>query len=96
GASGYLIVVDGTRRDTLNVAKEIVGKHHRSLSGLPSICVINKLDLRADWEVTEQDVQELRNMGWQIAFTSAKHNETVESVFGELTANMLGGSALAR
>lgn len=88
GSHGYLLVVDGTRRATLEKAVELIGRVQASPNAAPAVLVVNKLDLAADWEVTPEMLAELRGKGWEPLQSSAKTGEGVEDAFRAL-ANMM-------
>ena len=56
GAAGYLLVVDGTRRASLEVAFNLRSKVVENIGHLPFVLVLNKSDLLADWEITREDI----------------------------------------
>jgi small GTP-binding protein len=93
GASGYLLVVDGTRRATLDTAlalqksvDEVYGKK------LPFVLLLNKLDLLDKWALDEDIVAEFVKKGWHVLKTSAKTGQEVEDAFMTLTRIMLDES----
>jgi small GTP-binding protein len=90
GASGYLLVVDGTRRATLEKAQELHERVQGELGATPFVVALNKCDLAADWEVTEEAEQGLHTRGWTVLRTSAKTGEGVEEAFRLLARAMLG------
>ncbi len=90
GASGYLLVVDGTRRATLEKALELHERVQGELGPTPFVAALNKCDLATDWEVTEEAEQGLHTRGWTVLRTSAKTGEGVEEAFGLLARAMLG------
>jgi small GTP-binding protein len=92
GASGYLLVADGTRGKTLDKAVELQTQVSAALGSLPFVFVINKADLTEEWEITEGRLSELNSSGWMIRSSSAKDGIGVEGVFSELARVMIGGS----
>lgn len=90
GAAGYLLVVDGTRAETLETARQIKKSTCDQLEELPFVCLINKSDLRADWELTLQDLDRLVADGWTVFQTSAKTGDNVENAFLSLATAVLG------
>lgn len=91
GLSGFLLVVDGCRSETLTVARKIYDYNRATLRNVPFLCLINKSDLQAHWEITRDDIESLREQGWQVRLTSAKDGESVEASFLELSELMVGG-----
>ncbi len=90
GMSGYLLVVDGTRRSTLDTARELKTRAERVVGSAPFVLVANKLDLVDDWELDEDTLAELRTDGWTVLRTSAKTGENVEEAFHILAREILG------
>lgn len=90
GSAGYLLVVDGTRRDTLDVALELHDSTREALGDVPFSLLVNKGDLRAQWELTEADLDGLRARGWPVLTTSAKTGDEVETAFQELARRLVG------
>ena len=45
GMAGYLLVVDGTRRHTLDTARDLEARVRATMGALPFIVVLNKADL---------------------------------------------------
>ena len=90
GVSGYLLVVDGTRRSTLTTAINIQSTV-ASLLGpqVPFVVLVNKQDLESEWEVKESDLQELAERSWYVAKTSAKTGEEVEQAFLRLASQVM-------
>ena len=89
GASGYLLVVDGTRRPTLETARSLQHNIEALIGSVPFILVLNKVDLYTDWELEPSILQEYIDQGWSIVTTSAKTGEGVEHAFVSLTQRML-------
>src|SRR6202034_2600251 len=50
-ASGYLLVADGTRSRTLDVARSIQKRVELEIGARPFLLLINKADLREAWEL---------------------------------------------
>ncbi|NHC33486.1 Rab family GTPase [Scytonema millei] len=89
GASGYLLVVDGTRRYTLDKALSLQQRVEETLGKVPFILVLNKSDLTADWEIEDSVVDSLLQKNWTAIETSAKTATGVEEAFAKLTQQML-------
>ena len=90
GSSGYLVVLDGMRRATLDIALHIQLAAADTLGPVPFVVLINKLDRRAEWEVTDEDLAQLAQRGWTVLVTSAKTGQGVEEAFAVLTRAMFG------
>ena len=90
GSSGYLLVLDGMRRATLDIALRIQLTAADTLGQAPFVVLINKLDRQPDWEVTDQDLAQLAQRGWTVLLTSAKTGQGVEEAFAALTRAILG------
>jgi len=91
GMSGYLLVVDGTRRQTLDDALALNERVIQEAGKVPAVLVLNKSDLTEKWEIDSTRESELTAAGWNILRTSAKTGASVEEVFSQLTAAMLAG-----
>ena len=89
GMSGYLLVVDGTRRATLETARQMQKKATEAVGDVPFILLINKSDLAAQWEIDEQLMFKLVEQGWRVIRTSAKTGEGVEDAFMALAKAMV-------
>jgi hypothetical protein len=87
--SGYLLVADGTRSRTLEVARSIQERAENEIGRRPFLLLVNKADLRDSWEIQESAWQELADAGWTILKTSAKSGAHVEEAFLTLTSRML-------
>jgi small GTP-binding protein len=89
GASGYLLVVDGTRENTLETARILRQRVRAEFGELPFIALFNKSDLEQEWVIDDGVRDALREQGWKIMDTSAKTGLNVEQAFSELTRLML-------
>lgn len=89
GASGYFLVADGTRRQTLDAALTLQHKATAALGQVPFIIVLNKNDLRDQWAITDEELQQMRRRGWHVLETSAKTGEGVDAAFIHLAQSIL-------
>ncbi len=90
GASGYFLVVDSTRHETLINAFAIQKMIETELGNeIPFVALFNKSDLTENIQISADEFQEFENQGWQIMNTSAKTGEMVEESFIELTKKIL-------
>jgi small GTP-binding protein len=92
GASGLLLVADGTRRDTLAAAIEIQERARQVSASAHLVLALNKTDLMNDWEIDSQQENELVSRGWKVIRTSAKTGDGVEQAFESLAIAMLESS----
>jgi len=93
GAAGYLLVVDGTRPETLEAASAIVDQVTRDVGPLPCVVAANKADLTDSWRVDSAALDALREKSSAtILKTSAKTGAGVEDAFRALTNAMLAKS----
>jgi small GTP-binding protein len=88
-ASGYLLVVDGTRAKTLEVARDIQERVANEIGARPFVALVNKADLRETWEIPDSTWTELTGAGWTVLETSAKSGQHVEEAFLTLTSRIL-------
>jgi small GTP-binding protein len=89
GAAGYLLVVDGTRRDTLDTALQLQARVEASVGKLPFVLVCNKSDLGAGWEISEEMLTSFKEKGWAVIATSARSGVGVEEAFLALAKQMV-------
>jgi small GTP-binding protein len=89
GMSGYLLIADGTRRQTLEDALALANRVAETMGKIPAVLVLNKSDLTTQWEIEQDREARLAADGWSIFRTSAKTGESVEQVFSQLTLAML-------
>lgn len=80
-AAGYLLVVDGCRRKTLEVALSIQQRVEGELGPRPFLLLANKADQRSSWDIPDSTWGELSGLGWTILETSAKTGQQVEEAF---------------
>lgn len=81
GSHGYLVVADGTRSATLEIARELQQRALEEISPIPFVLLLNKTDLTEQWEIDESSLQQMSNEGWEIFRTSAKTGSGVEEAF---------------
>jgi len=89
GSAGYFLVVDGTRRETLETAYILQNRVEEELGDIPFIVVINKSDLKSEWEIDSNILGELQNKTDVVIETSAKTDQGVEEIFTTLTDMMM-------
>jgi small GTP-binding protein len=84
GTAAYLLVVDGTRAATLDVAVSLQKMAEETAGKVPFILVLNKSDLSAEWAIDSNAILRLANQGWKVVRTSAKTGAGVEDTFASL------------
>lgn len=87
-AAGYLLVVDGTRPETLRSAIELQAGAERQLGPVPFSVLINKRDLTGQWAIGRDQLAALEARDWAVSSTSALSGEGVEHAFGRLGARL--------
>jgi small GTP-binding protein len=89
GASGYLLVVDGTRFQTLAAARELQKMAASVVGPAPFMVALNKADLASEWQIDDRALLKIADLGWPIVRTSAKTGLGVQESFERLTRAML-------
>ena len=89
GASGYLLVADGTRPETLETAQELRSRVERELGTLPVVLVLNKSDLEHEWTIDPNRPAQVAASS-PIVRTSAKTGAGVEEAFVALARQVMG------
>ncbi|MGH9700654.1 MAG: Rab family GTPase [Candidatus Acidiferrales bacterium] len=93
GMSGYLLVVDGTRRKTLDDALALQQRVRENMREIPWVVAINKSDLQSEWEIDEERIAALQHNGTSVIRTSARTGDAVEEAFSRLALAMLHSSS---
>jgi len=91
GASGYILVADGTRPETLDKAFDLHRRAQRALGSVPFILMVNKVDRAADWAIRDDVLNGLIRDNWPVFRTSAKTGQGVEDAFTSLAKAVLSG-----
>jgi small GTP-binding protein len=89
GAAGYLLVVDGTRPGTVDVAQSIQQRVEAEVGKLPFVVLFNKRDLQSLWSVSAEHIAALEWAGWNVQLTSARSGEGVEAAFQALAERVM-------
>jgi small GTP-binding protein len=88
GSAGYVLVADGTRPSTLEVALSIKARVEAEFGRLPLVLLLNKNDLADQWGIDPTQVDDLRQAGFWVQSTSARSGEGVEEAFRELAVRV--------
>ena len=89
GAAGYLLVVDGTRPETLGTAELLHGLARAEAGQVPFVPVVNKCDLLDRWHLDSAGMSRLAAGGWQFVETSAKTGQGVDAMFDQLARQLI-------
>jgi small GTP-binding protein len=87
-AAGYILVVDGLRSRTLDVADSLRRRVLETAGPVPFVVAANKADLRDDWQIEDTDLAALFADA-PVFQTSAKSGQRVEEMFLNLAARIL-------
>jgi small GTP-binding protein len=88
GSAGYLLVVDGTREETLETAVRLREQVAAIIGDAPFILVINKTDLMEEWTIDMVELEHLRASGWDVRMSSAKSGDGVDQIFYDLATRV--------
>ena len=88
GSAGYVLVADGTRPSTLEVALSLRQRVEADLGPLPFVLLLNKNDLREEWAIRDAEIEELRTNGWWVQSSSARTGDGVEDAFKTLAVRV--------
>ncbi|MFH2060842.1 MAG: Rab family GTPase [Pseudomonadota bacterium] len=89
GSSGLIFVADGTRKNTLATALNLKQIAENTIGKVPFLLIINKEDLKDQWEIDDTTIKEIKTQGSIVVLTSAKTGDKVEHAFKLLTEEML-------
>ena len=89
GAAGYLLVVDGTRRASLDIAFNLRARVIEEIGHLPYVLVLNKFDLWDTWEITVDEIRALQKENYPVLRSSAKTGLGVEDCFLQLSRSIV-------
>ncbi len=89
GSSGYLLIADGTRPNTIETAFKLQEHIHNVLGEIPFCMLINKKDLLSEWQCTSQELNDVESRGWDYYETSAQSGENVDTAFLELGRKLI-------
>ncbi len=86
GATGLVLVAAGTRPATLAVALTLRERVEAEFGDMPFVLLFNKSDLADRWAISDNEINELKQIGWQIYLTSAFSGEHVDDAFRQLAS----------
>ena len=88
GSAGYVLVADGTRPSTLEVALSLRERVEAEHGPLPFVLLLNKNDLQDQWAMDSTELDDLRRAGWSVRSSSARTGVGVEDAFRELAVRV--------
>jgi len=80
GASGIVLVADGTRPQTVQDLPELWQVVEERIGNVPAVVALNKCDLE-QWQVDSEITQQYKNRSWDCFATSAKESDGVAELF---------------
>jgi len=89
GASGFILVADGCRSNTLDKAVSLQERITAETGDIPFLLAVNKADLQGNWQIKDEAIARLAGMGWTCLKTSARDGHGVENLFSGLARKML-------
>jgi len=87
GATGIVLVADGTRTNTVSDLAGIWDTVKSRIGDVPVVVALNKADLD-DWSIGDQNYAYFSDQGWDVYSTSAKDGRNVEQMFGALVSKL--------
>ena len=88
GSAGYVLVADGTRRSTLQVALSLRERVEADYGAMPFVLLLNKSDLKEQWAINDAELEGFRKRGWWVRASSARTGEGVEDAFKDLAVRV--------
>lgn len=88
-ASGYLLVADTTRGETIDSVFALQQQVERQLGAKPFSLLLNKADLDDRQAISDQQLARLAGDDWAYSRTSALTGDGVESAFAQLGARLV-------
>ncbi len=89
GSDGYLLVIDGTRLESLDRGLDLVAQVESQLGKVPFIAMLNKSDLTDQWQLQDEHIAKLTAHGCEIIRSSALTGEGVEMAFHTLAEQLV-------
>lgn len=89
GLSGYIMVIDGTRKNSFNVALALHERIKTELGEVAAVFALNKSDLKDQWVMNHEHIHTLVQLGFPVIETSAKLDQGVEEMFMGLARQLV-------
>jgi GTPase SAR1 family protein len=91
GRAGYVLVADGTRLSTLEVAPSLRERIEADHGHWPFELLLNKSDRQEQWAIGKAEVHDLLQAGWSVRSSSARIGEGGEDAFRDLAVRVAAG-----
>lgn len=80
GSHAHILVADGTRALSLDTVIALKMSSELRHGKVPSVLLINKIDLKEEWQINDLDIVNLKKMGMDVVLTSAIDGSGIEEV----------------
>lgn len=84
GMAAYILVIDPSRPATFNSAKTLYTLALETMGPKPFVLVLNKSDLKSEWQIDEAILSELSSAAILTIETSAKTDTGVDDIFNAI------------
>ncbi|HPQ94845.1 MAG: GTP-binding protein [Thiothrix sp.] len=88
GMSACIVVIDGTRRNSFDVALSVHEMVRQQLGEIPVVFALNKADLKGEWTLGEEQLRTLAQLGQPMLETSARLGQGVNEMFMALARRL--------
>ena len=89
GSNGLILVADGCRSSSLDVALDLRQRAVEIVGPVPTALAVNKVDLHDEWQVQMDDLEDQGRIGAATFTTSAKTGKAVEALFKHLARKLV-------
>lgn len=89
GSSAAILVADGCRAESLDIALELNRKIQKEIGDIPTLLMVNKSDLKDQWNIDQNRLKELSNNHLRVIESSAKESTNVDKAFNILARQLI-------
>jgi len=89
GMAAYILVIDPSRPATFDSAKNLHSLVLETLGPKPFVLVLNKSDIKSEWEINDAILSELSSAALATVETSAKTDSGVDDVFQSIAISFV-------
>ncbi len=89
GMAAFILVVDPSRPATFDSAKNLHSLVLENLGPKPFVLVLNKSDIKSEWQINEPILTELSNLALATIETSAKTDTGVDDIFQTIASSFV-------